>query len=145
MTDAIAELRVAKSAALKAYNEDVKNGITAKGQGFPKWCEQNDPSIKALEETMRTKSALFDACQNGDGVASNLNTFRNRVNDAALGAGQNPGLVREDRKPQHCQPTLPLLTQMKYLHAMLPRTDWRHRSQDPHAAWPAEASDRPGA
>ncbi|KAK4094573.1 hypothetical protein PCL_09799 [Purpureocillium lilacinum] len=95
MTDAIAELRVAKSAALKAYNEDVKNGITAKGQGFPKWCEQNDPSIKALEETMRTKSALFDACQNGDGVASNLNTFRNRVNDAALGAGQNPGICMQ--------------------------------------------------
>ncbi len=93
MKDAIAEHRAAKSAAVKAWTEDLKNGDPGAKRGFARWCEQNDPSVKALEETMRTKTALFNACENSDGSAARLTIFQTRVQQAVIGAEKNPGSV----------------------------------------------------
>jgi len=85
----------AYSAALERYNERVKKGDpTAKEMTFAVWCELNDPSVKALEDEMRTKTALFDVCVSGDGRPERSQVLYQRLSDAFLGVPNKPGLVQ---------------------------------------------------
>ncbi|KAL3958573.1 hypothetical protein ACCO45_006735 [Purpureocillium lilacinum] len=82
----------AYDAAWKKYNERKKNGDpTATSTAFLAWCDLNDPGVKALEDDMRTKTAVFHVFTSGDGRFAHSDACYSRLSDAMNYMPNKPG------------------------------------------------------
>lgn len=95
METAIAMHSNARAVALKAYKESVESGDpAAQDVGFPIWCDRNFPNVQALEENMRTTTAIFEAYTSGDGKPALTDTFYRNLTRAVTCVPAQPGLVQ---------------------------------------------------